>query len=408
MHHASDIAVLGSGPAALAIAAAAQAKGATVAVIAPDPFRAWVPNYCLWADELPAELDQVVERRWPKARVATPYGEHELDRGYIKLDTAALQAMRWDALRARGVRVVDASVRALSAREGGTDIQLEGASESARVVVDATGATSPFVKRVHGRPPAFQTAFGLLLDAPNHGFDADRVVLMDFRPAPGASEPSSFLYVLPLDGGRLFVEETVLARRPEVDLGVLEGRLMARLHRLGLDRCPRLAEEHCHIAMGLGLPAHRQRVVPFGAAASMVHPASGYLQARIFRYAPRVAYAIVEALRRGGPDEAIERGNEALWPAAARAAWELYTVGLESLVRMNVEQTSRFFDAFFRLPAPSWSGFLGGTLDPSSLRAVMAELFRALPIPLQWRLVRSSVIGGAAPLARAFLSEGAA
>ena len=321
-----DVGVLGSGPAALAVASACVRRGASVTLVAPAPHSDWMPNYCLWADEVPLEIQDLTEQFWPQVSVATALGSHTFDRPYVKLDTAALQGHFWDTLRAGSVRVVPRSAIRLSHRPGSTTVHTEdGAEHHVQIVVDATGARTPFVRRVHSRPPAFQTAYGLLLDAPGHGFDPARMVLMDSRPVSNAEkEPPSFLYVLPLSGGRLFVEETSLARRPAMSMDLLRARLEARLKSLGLARSTRLGQEHCSIAMGLGLPAPVQSLVPFGAAASMVHPASGYLISHVLRKAAPVAESILNGLDSGGADAALAAGNATLWPRAHRRVWEIF------------------------------------------------------------------------------------
>jgi lycopene cyclase-like protein len=233
------------------------------------------------------------------------------------------------------------------------------------------------------------------------------MVLMDFRPGPDASrEPPSFLYVLPLEDGRLFVEETSLARRPAMSMRALRARLEARLTSLGLAGSKRIGQEHCSIAMGLGLPAPVQSLVPFGAAAAMVHPASGYLMAHVLRKAAPVAESILDGLGSGGVDDALAAGNATLWPRAHRRIWEIYGFGLEALVGMNASEVNRFFDSFFRLSVDEWSGFLGGNLSPSRLGAVMTNLFRGLPPSVRWHLVRTGLLAGVAPLARSVLQPG--
>ena len=403
-----NVGVLGSGPAALAVASACVRRGASVTLVAPAPHSNWLPNYCLWADEVPLEIQDLTEQFWPRVSVATVLGSHTFDRPYVKLDTAALQGHFWDTLRAGSVRVVPRSAIRLSHRPGSTTVHTEdGAEHHVQIVVDATGARTPFVRRVHSRPPAFQTAYGLLLDAPGHGFDPARMVLMDFRPVSNAEkEPPSFLYVLPLSGGRLFVEETSLARRPAMSMDLLRARLEARLKSLGLARSTRLGQEHCSIAMGLGLPAPVQSLVPFGAAASMVHPASGYLISHVLRKAAPVAESILNGLDSGGADAALAAGNATLWPRAHRRVWEIYGFGLEALVGMNASETNRFFDSFFQLSPDDWSGFLGGRLAPSRLGAVMTNLFRGLPPSVRWHLVRTGLLTGVAPLARSVLQPG--
>jgi lycopene cyclase-like protein len=405
-----DIVVLGSGPAGLSIAEATAARGASLAIVAPEPHADWKPNYCLWADELPKAWTGLVERHWPRARVATAFGARALDRSYVKLDTARLQSMLLGALRRRGARFVAGAATELEHDAEQTLVWLrDGNTVRARVVIDASGARSRFVRRRHGRVPALQVAHGALIHAPGHPFDPAEAVLMDFRPAsPRLGEPPSFLYALPLDEDRVFVEETSLAHRSGVDIAKLRARLETRLTALGLQDSEVLAEEHCVIPMGLGLPLARQQVLPFGAAASMVHPASGYLMSQIARKADPVALALMDALETAGPQDAINTAMSTLWPRDQRKSWELYGFGLESLVSMSTTETARFFDAFFRLPTEAWSGYLAGTLSPSDLGSVMTRLFRSLPLSLRWRMVRSSVSSGLAPLARSILHPGTA
>jgi lycopene beta-cyclase len=223
---------------------------------------------------------------------------------------------------------------------------------------------------------------------------------------PGAIEPPSFLYLLPLSRQRVFLEETSLAHRPGVAPALLRTRLQARLRALRLENASVVSEEHCAIPMGLGLPTPGQRLVPFGAAAAMVHPASGYSIAHVLRKAEPVADAIVRGLAGGSATDAASSANQVVWPRPQRTVWELYAFGLETLVDMSTEETARFFDAFFSMPISAWSGFLGGTLGPSELGAVMTRLFRSLPAPLRWHLVRTSVRAGAAPLARTVIQPG--
>lgn len=378
-----------------------------MALVAPEPESPWQPNYCLWADELPAGMEELVERRWSAASVFTSLEARNLQRAYVKLDTRGLQSFYWRGLRAGSARVASARATLLEHRAGETRIHTDdGAAVRARVVVDASGAGSPFIQRTHRRAPAFQTAFGLMVHAPGHGFDPMRMVLMDYRSASSdASDPPSFLYVLPMSDDRLFVEETSLARRPAMGLDVLRVRLETRLASLGLHRCERVREEHCSIPMGLGLPLPGQALIPFGAAAAMVHPVSGYLIAHVLRKANLVAASIVEGLDAGDTDLAIASANAAVWPRAHRATWELYAFCLEGLVGMSSSEIAQFFDSFFRLPLHAWSGFLGGNLASGEIGTIMTRLFWTLPLRSRWHLIRKGVSAGAAPLARSLLES---
>ena len=160
--------------------------------------------------------------------------------------------------------------------------------------------------------------------------------------------------------------------------------------------------------MGLGLPVLEQLLVPFGAAAAMVHPASGYLISHVLRKADPVAASILEGLGSGDPRRAIALGNATLWRPSERRVWELYSFGLETLVGMSATEIACFFDSFFQLPQPAWSGFLGGTLTPSELGVVMTRIFRSSPSSVQWHLLRTGLSAGAAPLARSVLQPGTA
>ncbi len=408
MRELRDIGVLGSGPAALALADAAARRGASVTLIAPSPKAGWQPNYCLWADELPPAFAPAVEHVWPEVGVATPIREHRLRRSYLKLHTDAFQQLLWHRLLEADAEVIGEAASEVEHDRDETRVTLgSGDVARVRVLVDASGPGTRFTRRVHARPPAHQIAYGVLLDAPGHRVDVERATLMDFRPAvQDAVEPPSFLYLLPLSRERVFLEETSLAHRPGVAPALLRTRLQARLRALGLQDANVVSEEHCAIPMGLGLPSTGQRVVSYGAAASMVHPASGYSIAHVLRKAEPVADALVDALGSGDAAHAASAANQAVWPRSQRTVWELYAFGLETLVDMNAEETSRFFDAFFAMPLDSWAGFLGGTLSPAELGAVMTRLFRSLPAPLRWHLVRTGVFAGAAPLARTVLQPG--
>ena len=67
--------------------------------------------------------------------------------------------------------------------------------------------------------------------------------------------------------------------------------------------------------MNVPLPDLTQRVVGFGGAASMVHPASGYLIASVLRRAPELASAVAQVLGRDAlPEEGAAAAWRALWP----------------------------------------------------------------------------------------------
>ncbi len=388
-----DVIVLGAGPAGLALAGGLAARGLGVCLVAPDPNARWLPNYGAWADELAGlDLAPAVSRTWASPLVHADGREHTLPRRYVKLDTPRLQALLHQ--RASAVSVVAGRAVALEPTRHGQQARLaDGRTLAARLVVDATGE-GHFVGRRWGGRPAVQAAYGQLLRVDAHPWDHGEMVLMDFRAASGrgaslpgddeAADPT-FLYALPLGRDLVFVEETSLARRPALPPAVLAARLSRRLVRMGIRRREMLEEEHCFIRMGGALPRLDQPTLGFGAAAGVVHPATGYQLARSLQAVAPVADAIAAALAAGTP--AGPAGWDALWPRDRQRAWELYQFGLDAVCRMDAAQTGRFFSAFFQLPPEVWTGFLSGTLPPAAVARAMATLFGRVDAQLQLLLV---------------------
>ncbi|NDG10928.1 MAG: FAD-binding protein, partial [Actinobacteria bacterium] len=89
-----DVAIVGAGPAGLALAHAITRRGVDSIVIAPDT--QWHATYGAWRDdveacELGAQLDAVVRGAWPLVRVVGAR-EHRLARPYVVFDNQRLKA----------------------------------------------------------------------------------------------------------------------------------------------------------------------------------------------------------------------------------------------------------------------------------------------------------------------------
>ena len=78
-------------------------------------------------------------------------------------------------------------------------------------------------------------------------------------------------------------------------------------------------EEWSYIPVGGPLPLGSQTVTAFGAAANLVHPATGYSIARSLREAPNLA-AEMAAILKDGRDMASTAAAvwDVLWPAEKR------------------------------------------------------------------------------------------
>jgi lycopene cyclase-like protein len=149
------------------------------------------------------------------------------------------------------------------------------------------------------------------------------------------------------------------------------------------------AIERCTIPMDAPVPRPRPATVHFGAAAGMVHPATGYLVPRVLRTGPALADALVVGLSRSGPAEAARLAFGAIWPADALRRNRLYRYGASAVARFGAGDTRAFFRAFFGMPAAFRIGYLGDRLSTATLVAGMADLFRRLPLRVRLRLLAS-------------------
>lgn len=399
-----DLLILGSGPAALALAAQSALRGLAVQLIAPTPEARWTQNFGSWSDELvgtPAE--GCIEASWAAPSVFTPRRQEQiLDRRYARVHTPRLQAKLRAACTEAGVRVERASATAVARDRGGSTVTLsDGCERRARLVVDATGSGSRLLQRQAGAAPGYQTAYGQLIRVTGHPWRCGEMVLMDWSTSAGGAgvddedATPSFLYALPLGWDLLFVEETVLVRRPPVSHWELARRLDRRLERLGIQRVAVLEEEFCTIAMGGPLPRLDQRTVGFGAAAGLVHPASGYQLARTLSLAPVLADALAQGLSGGDLDAAAASAWRSLWTPERQRSWELYRFGMDVLCGLDRDATGRFFDGFFDLPQDRWTGFLSATDSPADTARTMADLFARVDARTRWTLMGMGARQGA-------------
>lgn len=373
-----DLLVLGAGPSGLAIAHAALAQGLKVAVLAPEPKRPWDKMLCAWHDELPAGTP--VLNTWARATVHLNEPEaRRIERAYSLLDNAALQA-----LLSSGLELINGRAEKVEH----TELYSQVNALRARVIVDASGHQPALLQTPGAAPVGWQTAFGATLHG-RHGLPLDEAVFMDWRDAAGADDSRAtptFLYALPLGPERLFVEETSLIAGQAPSMAHLWSSLLARLDGLGL-KGELDGEERCLFPMGVALPTV-QRVVPFGAAAGMVHPATGYSVARSLRSAGTLVEAYDSSL---APASASARMWAALWPGCARRARSMHMMGARILAGLDTQQTRAFFGAFFDLPVPVWSRYLDSESSPVW---PMLKLFGSAEAPVRRQLLSSTLSQG--------------
>jgi lycopene beta-cyclase len=412
-----DALVIGKGPAALAVAAALIERGMRVGVLGPPGPIKWPAQYGAWANELTAAgYPEMVAQQWSETLVSLGAGSSKtLPYPYVRVDKERLAHALAERCETGGVQWLDGQAASVKHDAAISIVRCEDGSEvSARLVIDASGHRPALVSLPAAPPQGFQTAVGWTFEADHHPFAADRATLMDwerpsFPAAKQAASAPSFLYAMPLDNGLIFAEETVLVARPAVPFEVLEQRLRERLRSLGVHPSRIVERELCWIPMGGALP-HPSRVVGFGGAARMVHPATGYLLTSVLETAPRLVDAVVQMMGASGahPAHVSSAAWNAVWPADRRLRRELFRFGMEVLLRLDTAATQAFFGAFFRLPDAEWQGYLNDRLPSPQLAAVMGRLFLQVPPSVRDTMMRSMVGTNGVRLGAALLRRGVA
>jgi lycopene beta-cyclase len=410
----ADVVVAGGGPAGWSLAAACAELGLRVTLVTPTT--TWRATYGMWLDEvavLPAGARYVTARaragdRWLTRRyvvldnptVLAGFAHRDIEVITSRASTATPEGLRLtDGTLIPATTVVDATgTRAAltpptTADTTGTPTlptTVTGTAGTHATVVNATAAPTPpcgqlpstaksrrspavsWQPGAGGQPRVEQTAFGVLVSpavaAPFVG--PGEAVFMDWRQPPGFTDPATFLYAVPLPDGRVLLEETCLARRPGLGMAELRDRLAARLGGL-----PDGDTEKVRFPVDSPIP--RNGPIPFGAAAGLIHPATGFSVADTFRLAPTLAAAI-----RDGRDP-----RRVLWPLPARLTHRLRHMGLATLLTLTPAEHEQFFDLFFALPTHRQRAYLSGRADLRGTAATMAALFRAAPANLRRKMI---------------------
>ncbi len=404
MASCADVLVMGAGPAALCIVAELVEQGLAVDALASHaPDKPWPSTYGIWAEEVESlGMASLLGHRWEKTLsyfgdglgkegdVAT---QHHFDYGLF--DKNALQKSL--LLRCRNVVWKVETASNIDFLGPNTEVTCQsGNTYRARLVIDASGHRSSFIRRPDHGPVAEQAAYGVVGRFSSPPVGKEQFVLMDFRPdhlnKKELKDPPTFLYAMDFGDDVFFVEETSLACSPPLSLEVLRQRLYSRLSHRGIQIDEVIHEEHCLFPMNLPLPDRRQPLLAFGGSASMVHPASGYMVGALLRRAPALAQQLARALAiEPSLDSAdlAKKGWKSLWTNELIQRHRLYQFGLRRLMSFDEARLRAFFATFFRLPTEEWSGFLANTLPLPKLLTVMLRLFLIAP----WELKIGMVFG---------------
>ncbi|KGG15462.1 Lycopene beta cyclase [Prochlorococcus sp. MIT 0602] len=402
MENCSDVLVMGAGPAALCIASELIQQGLDVSALAShSPQKPWTNTYGIWAEELESlGMASLLGHRWKDTVSYFGNGEgfdgvdpisHDFDYGLF--DQAAFQnalldkcsGLDWLIETAESIRYVEKITEVICT---------SGNIYRARIVVDASGHRSPFIRRPNHGAVAQQAAYGVVGRFNLPPVEKNRFVLMDFRSnhltENELKEPPSFLYAMDFGDELFFVEETSLACSPPLSWSKLKQRLIARLAKRGIEIQEVLDEEHCLFPMNLPLPDRDQPILAFGGSASMVHPASGYMVGALLRRAPDLAKVLSQSMSIEpalNSAKLAEKGWKVLWTKELVQRHRLYQFGLKRLMSFDEALLRSFFATFFRLPKEDWSRFLANTLPLPQLILVMLRLFTISPLKVKLGMI---------------------
>ncbi|XP_039031725.1 lycopene epsilon cyclase, chloroplastic-like [Hibiscus syriacus] len=230
-----------------------------------------------------------------------------------------------------------------------------------RLVTVASGAASGKLLQyeVGGPRVSIQTAYGIEVDVENNPYDPSLKVFMDYRDYTKQEIPSleaqcpTFLYAMPMSSTRVFFEETCLASKDAIPFDLLKKKLMLRLETMGIRILKVHEEEWSYTPVGGSLPNTEQKILAFGAAASMVHPATGYSVVRSLSKAPNYASVIANILKKGHSNGLLtsERNNgnismhawNTLWPQEKKRQRAFFLFGLALILQLDIEGIRTFF-----------------------------------------------------------------
>ncbi len=394
-----DVLVLGAGPAGMAIASALGKEKLYVEVLSPNgPDEPWPNTYGIWGKEVDQlGLQDLLEYRWKNTVSFFGHGsleehhyenkatEHFLDYGLF--DKKKLHSYWLNECNKSHIKWHEGFAEKIHFQKNKSIVSTsDGKTYSARLVVDATGYDPVFLKLKSCGPLAVQTCYGIVGSFSKPPLKKGQFVLMDYRNdhlnEEQKKEPPTFLYAMDMGNGKYFLEETSLGLVNPLTMENLKKRLEKRLSYRNISITSMQHEElGLFLPMNMPIPNFKQQILGYGGAASMVHPASGYLIGNVLRRAPLVAKAISTAMndKKLSTYHIARKGWESLWPKELIRKKSIYQFGLEKLMRFDEKLLREFFGSFFKLPKTQWYGFLTDTLSLREIVYAMCIMFIRAP-----------------------------
>ncbi|WOK98100.1 lycopene epsilon cyclase, chloroplastic isoform X1 [Canna indica] len=360
-------------------------------------------------------LESCIERVWRDTIVYLDSNDPIfIGRAYGRVSRHLLHEELLRRCHEYGVMCLDSKVEQIIEASNGCSIVVceKNLMIRCRLAIVASGAASGKLLEydVGGPRVSVQTAYGVEVEVgtsymwKTYPYDPRLMVFMDYRDharekrkRPEAEYPT-FLYAMPMSSTRVFFEviwlqETCLASRNAMPFDLLKRKLMSRLETMGVKVLKIYEEEWSYIPVGGSLPNTKQKNLAFGAAASMVHPATGYSVAHSLSEAPNYASVIPTILKKDIFPEynsmISSAGNpsmlawKTLWPQERKRQRAFFLFGLALILQLDIEGIRSFFQTFFRLPKWMWQGFLGSTLSSVDLIWFAFYMFAIAPQQLE-------------------------
>uniref|UniRef100_A0A5B6ZT65 Putative lycopene beta-cyclase n=1 Tax=Davidia involucrata TaxID=16924 RepID=A0A5B6ZT65_DAVIN len=171
---------------------------------------------------------------------------------------------------------------------------------------------------------------------------------------------------MPFSSERIFLEQTSLVARPGLSMEDIHERMVARLRHFGIK--VKSVEE----AERFAIPIALKELLKLVGTAGMVHPSIGYMVARTLAATPIVADSIVWYLL---GNELSAQVWKDWWPIERRHQMEFFYLGMDILLKLDLQGTRRFFDAFFDLEPRYWHGYLSSRIFLPELVSFGLSLF---------------------------------
>lgn len=290
----------------------------------------------------------LVCHRWAGYEVAFPHHRRAIATPYHSIESERLDAVVRTALPPEDVRC-GVPVRAL---DRGTAFLADGSSISAEAVIEARG-----LRDTSALDLGWQKFVGQLLRMERpHGLD--RPIIMDAT--VDQSDGYRFVYVLPFDDHRLFVEDTYYDLSPALDVAEIERRIAdyARSRGWQVAAIERQEAAALPIAMDgsfdLLWRTGAQGIGKIGMAAGLFHPLTGYSLPDAVRSAALIA---------AQPDFDSNRLHDVL-KVDAEKAWNArgyYRLLAKMLFRAAAPaERYRMLERFYRLKADLIGRFYAG------------------------------------------------